>query len=45
MSARQRDINLPGPKPLFVPCDDPAVTAKPVQCLPPAGPVSWRDFR
>ena len=45
MAARLREFNLSGPKPWFAPCDDPAVTAKPFQCLPPAGPVSWRDFR
>ncbi len=45
MAARLREFNLSGPKPWFAPCDDPAITAKPFQCLPPAGPVSWRDFR
>ena len=45
LAARLREFNLSGPKPWFAPCDDPAVTAKPFQCLPPAGPVSWRDFR
>ena len=45
MAARLREFDLSGPKPWFAPCDDPAVTAKPFQCLPPAGPVSWRDFR
>ena len=45
MAARLREFDLSGPKPWFAPCDDPAITAKPFQCLPPAGPVSWRDFR
>jgi len=45
MAARLREFNLPGPKPWFAPCDDPAVVAKPFQCLAPAHPVTWRDFR
>ncbi len=45
MAARLREFDLSGPKPWFAPCDDPAVTVKPFQCLPPATPVSWRDFR
>jgi hypothetical protein len=45
MAARLREFNLPGPKPWFAPCDDAAVVAKPFQCLAPAHPVSWRDFR
>ncbi len=45
MAARLREFNLPGPKPWYAPCDDPAVTAKPFQCLPPEHPLTWRDFR
>ncbi len=45
MAARLREFDLSGPKPWFAPCDDPAVTAKPFQCLPPEHPVTWRDFR
>ena len=45
MAARLREFDLPGPKPWFAPCTDPAVTAKPFQCLAPAHPVSWRDFK
>lgn len=44
LAARLREFDLPGPKPWFAPCDDPAVTAKPFQCLPPEHPVSWHDF-
>ena len=45
MAARLREFNLSGPKPWYAPCDDPAVTAKPFQCLQPEHPLSWRDFR
>lgn len=45
MAARLREFDLSGPKPWFAPCDDPAVAAKPFQCLPPEHPVTWRDFR
>jgi O-antigen ligase len=45
MAARLREFNLSGPRPWYAPCDDPAVTAKPFQCLPPEHPVTWRDFR
>jgi O-antigen ligase len=45
MAARLREFNLPGPRPWFAKCDDPAVTPKPFQCLPPEHPVNWRDFR
>jgi O-antigen ligase len=45
MAARLREFNLPGPRPWFAPCSDPAVTAKPFQCLPPEHPLTWRDFR
>ena len=45
MAARLREFNLPGPKAWFAPCDDAAVVAKPFQCLAPAHPVTWRDFR
>ena len=45
MAARLREFNLSGPKPWFAACDDPAVTAKPFQCLPPEHLVTWRDFR
>lgn len=45
MAARLREFDLSGPKPWYAPCDDPAVVAKPFQCLPPAHPVDWRDFR
>jgi len=45
MAARLREFNLSGPKPWYAPCDDPAVTAKPFQCLPPDHPLTWRDFR
>jgi len=45
MAARLREFDLPGPRPWFAPCDDAAVTAKPFQCLAPAHPVTWRDFR
>jgi O-antigen ligase len=44
MAARLREFDLPGPKPWFLPCTDPLVTAKPFQCLAPEHPVSWRDF-
>jgi hypothetical protein len=45
MSARLREFDLSGPRPWFAPCTDPAVTAKPFQCLAPEHPVTWRDFR
>jgi O-antigen ligase len=45
LAARLREFDLPGPRPWFAPCNDPAVTDKPFQCLAPAHPVSWRDFR
>jgi len=45
LAARLREFDLPGPKPWFAPCDDPAVTAKPFQCLSPEHPVSWHDFK
>jgi O-antigen ligase len=45
MAARLREFDLPGPRPWFAPCSDPAVTVKPFQCLAPEHPVSWRDFR
>lgn len=45
MAARLREFDLSGPRPWFAPCSDPAVTAKPFQCLPPEHPVTWRDFR
>ena len=45
MAARLREFALRGPKPWFAPCDDPAVTVKPFQCLAPEHPVTWRDFR
>jgi len=45
LAARLREFDLPGPKPWFAPCDDPAVKAKPFQCLPPERPVSWHDFK
>ena len=45
LAARLREFNLPGPRAWFAPCDDPAVAAKPFQCLPPDKPLTWRDFR
>jgi O-antigen ligase len=45
LAARLREFDLSGPKPWYAPCDDPAITAKPFQCLPPEHPVTWRDFR
>jgi len=45
LAARLREFDLPGPKPWFAPCEDPAVTTKPFQCLPPEHPVSWQDFK
>ncbi len=45
MAARLREFDMDGPKPWFAPCADPAVTAKPFQCLAPEHPVTWRDFR
>jgi len=45
LAARLREFDLPGPKPWFAPCEDPAVTAKPFQCLSPEHPVSWQDFK
>ena len=45
VAARLREFDLSGPKPWFAPCSDPAVTAKPFQCLAPEHPVTWRDFR
>jgi hypothetical protein len=45
MAARLREFDMDGPKPWFAPCADPAVNAKPFQCLAPEHPVTWRDFR
>ena len=45
MAARLREFNLAGPRAWFAACNDPAVTAKPFQCLAPEHPVTWRDFR
>jgi len=45
LAARMREFNLVGARDWFNVCDDPAVAPKPFQCLPPAKPVSWRDFR
>ena len=45
LAARLREFDLSGPKPWYAPCDDPAVTVKPFQCLAPEHPVNWRDFR
>jgi hypothetical protein len=45
MAARLREFDLAGPKPWFAVCDDPKVTVKPFQCLPPEHAVTWRDFR
>ncbi len=45
LAARMREFNLVGARDWFDVCNDPAVTAKPFQCLPPEHPVSWRDFR
>ena len=47
MAARLREFTplLDGPRPWYAPCDDPAVTTKPFQCLKPQHPVTWRDFR
>lgn len=45
MAARLREFDLPGPRPWFAKCDDPAVIPKPFQCLAPEHPVNWRDFR
>jgi O-antigen ligase len=45
MAARLRELRLPGDAFWYAPCDDPAVVAKPFQCLAPEHPVTWRDFR
>jgi O-antigen ligase len=45
MAARLREFRLPGVASWYAPCDDPAVTTKPFQCLAPEHPVTWRDFR
>ena len=45
LAARMREFNLVGARDWFNVCSDPAVAAKPFQCLPPEHPVSWRDFR
>ena len=45
LAARLREFDLPGPRPWYAPCDDPAVADKPFQCLQPEHPVTWRDFR
>jgi len=45
LADRLREFDLPGPRPWFAPCSDPAVMAKPFQCLAPDHTVSWRDFR
>ncbi|HEY9023706.1 MAG TPA: Wzy polymerase domain-containing protein [Burkholderiaceae bacterium] len=45
LAARLREFDLAGPRPWFAACSDPAVAAKPFQCLPPEHPVNWRDFR
>ncbi len=45
LAARLRELDLSGPRRWYAPCGDPAVTAKPFQCLAPDHPVSWRDFR
>lgn len=45
VAARLREFKLSGPAPFFAPCDDPAVAAKPFQCLPPSHPMTWRDLR
>ncbi len=45
VAARLREFDLSGPRPFFAACSDPAVVAKPFQCLPPATNLTWRDFR
>jgi len=45
LAARLREFDLPGPRPWFAACSDPAVVPKPFQCLPPEHPVNWRDFK
>ncbi len=45
VAARLREFKLTGPAPFFAPCDDPAVTEKPFQCLPPTRPMTWRDLK
>ena len=45
VAARLREFKLTGPAPFFAPCDDPAVVAKPFQCLPPSRSMTWRDLR
>ena len=45
VAARLREFKLTGPAPFYAPCDDPAVTEKPFQCLPPKRAMTWRDFK
>lgn len=45
VAARLREFNLSGPAPFFAPCNDPAIVAKPFQCLPPSHPMTWQDLR
>ena len=45
LAARMREFKLAGAMQWFEVCNDPAVTTKPFQCLPPEHPVTWRDFR
>ena len=45
VAARLREFDKSEADDFFKPCADPAVAAKPYQCLPPSGKLSWRDFR
>jgi O-antigen ligase len=45
LAARLREFKLSGAASFFAPCEDPAVTPPPFQCLAPSRPLTWRDFR
>ena len=45
LAARVREFEPPEAVSWFAPCTDPTVATKPFQCLPPAVPLTWRDFR